>query len=409
MFVASAEARPENGVPPKWVIDMEFTPTEEQAMFRDAVSRFAQEHLAPGAQARAGAEGYPWDVAQLMAGQGLLGITIAEEDGGQGGTLMDAVIAVEEVARWCPGSVDVVHAGSFGAIRTLAAFGSPEQKKRFLPSLLAGNGLIAIAMSEPEAGSAVTELNTSATPDGDGFRINGSKVFVTFSPEATLFLVYVRFGPGTDGIGSVLIERGTPGFSLGAPNGFMSGDSWQQLYFEDCPVGPENVLAGEGGFKRQIAGFNAERIGNSVRSLALGRHAFELARAHALERRQFGRLLCEFQGIQWKFADAAVDLEAAGLLLYRAAANADKGLPSAHDTALAKLACNRAGFAAANEAVQVLGGLGFSEPSLAEYCLRRTRGWMIAGGSIEMMKNRIAEGVFERRFSQRPPRATDPV
>ncbi|MDP6602852.1 MAG: acyl-CoA dehydrogenase [Rhodospirillales bacterium] len=388
---------------------MEFTPTEEQAMFRDAVSRFAQEHLAPGAQARAGAEGYPWDVAQLMAGQGLLGITIAEEDGGQGGTLMDAVIAVEEVARWCPGSVDVVHAGSFGAIRTLAAFGSPEQKKRFLPSLLAGNGLIAIAMSEPEAGSAVTELNTSATPDGDGFRINGSKVFVTFSPEATLFLVYVRFGPGTDGIGSVLIERGTPGFSLGAPNGFMSGDSWQQLYFEDCPVGPENVLAGEGGFKRQIAGFNAERIGNSVRSLALGRHAFELARAHALERRQFGRLLCEFQGIQWKFADAAVDLEAAGLLLYRAAVNADKGLPSAHDTALAKLACNRAGFAAANEAVQVLGGLGFSEPSLAEYCLRRTRGWMIAGGSIEMMKNRIAEGVFERRFSQRPPRATDPV
>ncbi|MDP7666589.1 MAG: acyl-CoA dehydrogenase family protein, partial [Rhodospirillales bacterium] len=95
------------------------------------------------------------------------------------------------------------------------------------------------------------------------------------------------------------------------------------------------------------------------------------------------------------------------LLLYRAAVNADKGLPSAHDTALAKLACNRAGFAAANEAVQVLGGLGFSEPSLAEYCLRRTRGWMIAGGSIEMMKNRIAEGVFERRFSQRPPRATD--
>ena len=264
------------------------------------------------------------------------------------------------------------------------------------------------AMTEPEAGSAVTDLDASATPDGDGFRINGSKVFVTHSPEATLFLVYVRFGPGTDGIGSVLIERGAPGFSLGAPSAFMSGDSWQQLYFEDCPVGPENVVMGAGGFKRQIAGFNAERIGNAARALALGRHAFELARAHALERRQFGRPLCEFQGIQWKFADAAMDLEAAGLLLYRAAVNADKGLPSAQDTALAKLACNRAGFAAANEAVQVLGGLGFSEPSLAEYCLRRTRGWMIAGGSIEMMKNRIAEGVFERRFSQRPPRATEP-
>ena len=108
---------------------MEFSPTEEQAMFREAVSRFAQEHLAPGAQARAQVHDFPWDVARLMAGQGLLGITIAADDGGQGGTLMDAVIAVEEVARFCPSSVDLVHAGSFGAIRTLAAFGSPEQKK----------------------------------------------------------------------------------------------------------------------------------------------------------------------------------------------------------------------------------------------------------------------------------------
>ena len=377
-------------------------------MFREAVSRFAREHLAHGAQARAQVHAFPWDVARLMAANGLLGITIAEDDGGQGGSLMDAVIALEEVARCCPSSVEAIHSGSFGPIRTLAALGSAAQKERFLPPLLAGDGLIAIAMTEPEAGSAVTDLDASATPDGDGFRINGSKVFVTHSPEATLFLVYVRFGPGTDGIGSVLIERGAPGFSLGAPSAFMSGDSWQQLYFEDCPVGPENVVMGAGGFKRQIAGFNAERIGNAARALALGRHAFELARAHALERRQFGRPLCEFQGIQWKFADAAMDLEAAGLLLYRAAVNADKGLPSAQDTALAKLACNRAGFAAANEAVQVLGGLGFSEPSLAEYCLRRTRGWMIAGGSIEMMKNRIAEGVFERRFSQRPPRATEP-
>ena len=377
-------------------------------MFREAVSRFAREHLAHGAQARAQVHAFPWDVARLMAANGLLGITIAEDDGGQGGSLMDAVIALEEVARCCPSSVEVIHSGSFGPIRTLAALGSAAQKERFLPPLLAGDGLIAIAMTEPEAGSAVTDLDASATPDGDGFRINGSKVFVTHSPEATLFLVYVRFGPGTDGIGSVLIERGAPGFSLGAPSAFMSGDSWQQLYFEDCPVGPENVVMGAGGFKRQIAGFNAERIGNAARALALGRHAFELARAHALERRQFGRPLCEFQGIQWKFADAAMDLEAAGLLLYRAAVNADKGLPSAQDTALAKLACNRAGFAAANEAVQVLGGLGFSEPSLAEYCLRRTRGWMIAGGSIEMMKNRIAEGVFERRFSQRTPRATEP-
>jgi alkylation response protein AidB-like acyl-CoA dehydrogenase len=159
-----------------------------------------------------------------------------------------------------------------------------------------------------------------------------------------------------------------------------------------------------GGFKRQIEGFNAERIGNTARSLAVGRHAFNLAREHAKNRRQFGRPLCEFQGIQWKIADMAMNLDAAQLLLYRAAVNAEHGLPSAYETAVAKARCNKVGFEVANESVQILGGLGYSAESLAEYCMRRTRGWMIAGGSIEMMKNRIAEEVLGRRFSQRPER-----
>src|SRR5699024_5501986 len=123
------------------------------------------------------------------------------------------------------------------------------------------------------------------------------------------------------------------------------------------------------------------------------------AREHALIRKQFGRELCEFQGLQWKFADMYMKLEQAQLLLYKAALEGEHGLPSAHSTAMAKLACNLAGWDAANEALQVMGGLGFSQESLVEYCLRRTRGWMIAGGSIEMLKNRIAEGIFERRFS----------
>jgi alkylation response protein AidB-like acyl-CoA dehydrogenase len=309
------------------------------------------------------------------------------------------------VALVCPRSADVVQAGNFGPIRTFSEYASVPQKIRFLPKLLAGEAVIAVGMSEPEAGSAATDLKTTATPDGDGFRIDGSKVFTSNSPEADLFLVYVRFGPGVDGIGSVLIERGTPGFSLGQPTRFLSGDDWRQLYFENCRVGKENVLLGPGGFKKQIQGFNAERIGNTARALAVGRHAFNIARAYALERKQFGRPLCEFQGLQWKFADMAMQLEAGQLLLYRAAVNADRGLPSAYETSLAKAFCNQAGFAAANEAVQILGGLGYSEESLVEYCLRRTRGWMIAGGSLEMMRNRIAEEIFERRFPQRPPRA----
>jgi alkylation response protein AidB-like acyl-CoA dehydrogenase len=380
---------------------MDFELTQDQTAFAESVRRFARGKLAEGALHRAHDPNYPWDTAKLLAQQGLLGITIPESDGGVGGTLMDAVIAIQEIALVCPKSADIVQAGNFGPIRTFAEYATPEQKARFLPDLLNARKLISLGMTEPDAGSAVTDLTTSAKKDGDSFVINGSKIFTTHSTEAELFLVYVRYGAGLNGIGSVLIERGTPGFSIGQPSRFMSDEQWSPLYFENCRIPASNVLLGEGGFKKQIAGFNVERIGNAARSLGLGRHAFNVAREHALVRSQFGQPLCEFQGLQWKFADMAVKLDAAQLLLYRAIANAKDGLPSAYDTAVAKLACNLAGWEVANESLQVMGGMGYSKETLVEYCVRRTRGWMIAGGSIEMLKNRIAESVFDRRFDQR--------
>jgi len=387
---------------------LNFELNEEQQSFADAVRRFAHDKLAGGALERAHATHFPWDAAKLVAEQGLMGIAFDEADGGQGGTLMHAVLAIQEVALICPKSADIVQAGNFGPIRTFVEYATAEQKARFLPDLLGGRKLISLGMSEPDAGSAVTELKTSARIEGDEVVINGSKVFSTHSPEAGLFLIYVRFGPGVGGIGSVLVERGTPGFDVGAPSAFMSGETWSPLYFENCRIPKANILLGEGGFKKQISGFNVERLGNSSRALALGRHAFNVARDHAIVRKQFGRELCEFQGIQWKFADMQLKLEMAQLMLYKAALEAElpgrHGLPSAQTTALAKLACNQAGWDVSNEALQVMGGLGYSQESLVEYCVRRTRGWMIAGGSIEMLKNRIAEGVFERSFSQRPPK-----
>ncbi|WP_421851353.1 acyl-CoA dehydrogenase family protein [Oricola sp.] len=381
---------------------MNFELTEEQRIFFDTVKKFAQRELSVGALQRAHSDTYPWDVAEKFSEMGLLGITIPVEKGGVGGSLMDAVLAIQAVASVCPRSADVVQAGNFGPLRTFAEYATPEQRERFLPAILAGKTVMSVGMSEPEAGSAVTELKTMAVKDGDHYVINGTKVFGTHSSEADVFLVYVRYGPGTDGIGSVLVEKGTPGFTVGKSSAFMSGECWSQLYFEDCRIPAANVLLGPGGFKKQISGFNVERLGNASRAVAVGRYAFELAREHADSRRQFGRNLCEFQGLQWKFADMAVRLEAAQLMLMRAVVNAETGLPSAQDTAMAKLICNEAGFFAANESMQILGGLGFSEESLAQYCVRRTRGWMIAGGSTEILKNRIAEGVFDRRFSQRP-------
>jgi alkylation response protein AidB-like acyl-CoA dehydrogenase len=381
---------------------MAYELTEEQQTFARSVRRFAERHLMEGALKRAHNPAFPFDIAKLMGQNGLLGITLSEQDGGQGGTPFDAIVAIDQVAQVCPRSADVIQAGNFGPIRTFAEFATEDQKKRFLPGLLAGEMAISLCMSEPDAGSAVTELKTQAELVGDEIVINGTKVFSTHSPDASVFLVYVRFGPGVKGIGAVLVERNAPGLEIGLPSSFMNGEQWCQLYFNGCRVSKANLLMGPGGFKNLISGFNVERLGNSARALALGKFAFNAARQHALIRRQFGRELCEFQGIQWKFAEMATKLDAAELLLHRAAhSKGADGLPDGYSTAMAKMACNEAGNFAANESLQVMGATGFSQETLVEYCVRRTRGWMIAGGSIEILKNRIAENVFERRFSQR--------
>lgn len=381
---------------------MDFTLDAERQIFQDSVRGLSQRHLADGALARARDPQFPFDVARIMAKNGLMGITIPEAEGGAGGTLLDAVIAIQAVASVCPKSADVVQVGNFGAIRTFAEYASAAQKERYLQPLLKGEKIIGLGMTEAGAGSAVTDLITHATPDGDGYRVTGGKVFTSHSVEADTFLVYLRFGPGIGGIGSVIMERGMDGFSFGEPSTYMNGEQWCALYFDNAYVPGKNVLLGPGGFKKQISGFNAERIGNAARAQALGRFAFDTARDYVIDRTQFGRPLAEFQGLQWKFVDMLVQLEAAQLLLYRAAVSADRGLPDGQQTALAKLACNTAGFEACNQAMQAMGGMGYCDESLVEYCFRKSRGWQIAGGSLEMMRNRIAEGIFDRRFSQRP-------
>ena len=385
---------------------MGFELTDEQAIFVRSVRGLAERHLRSDALKRAHNPSFPFDVAELMAENGLLGITLSEEDGGQGGTPFDAILAIDQVAQVCPRSADVIQAGNFGPIRTFAEFATKEQKDRFLPSLLAGKSVISLCMSEPQAGSAATELTTQAQFESDDIVLNGTKVFSTHSPDAAVFLVYVRFAPGVDGIGAVLVERAAAGLNISPPSSFMNGEHWCTLFFDNCRVSKRNLLLGQGGFKKLISGFNVERLGNSARALALGKYAFNLAREHALVRQQFGRHLCEFQGIQWKFAEMATRLAGAELLLQQAARSKDSdGLPDGAATAMAKLACNETGHYVANEALQVMGATGFSQEALAEYCVRRTRGWMIAGGSIEILRNRIAENVFERRFPQKVAKA----
>ncbi|MEO7727778.1 MAG: acyl-CoA dehydrogenase family protein, partial [Burkholderiales bacterium] len=257
---------------------MDFALSAEQIMFRDSVASFARKELADGALARAHSAQFPHEVARKMAAAGLLGILLPEEDGGAGGTLMDAVLAIEQIAVYCPRSADVIQEGNFGAIRVLAQFANADQKKRYLRPLLRGDEVIAVAMTEPDAGSATTDLTTTAVADGDGFRVSGTKVFP--NPHADMYLVYVRYGPGVGGIGSVMIRKGAKGFTVARPSKFMSENEWAPLYFDNVYVPPEDVLLPAGGFKKQISGFNAERIGNASRSLASGRYCYSLAREY---------------------------------------------------------------------------------------------------------------------------------
>jgi alkylation response protein AidB-like acyl-CoA dehydrogenase len=378
---------------------MDFSLTSEQRSMVEMATRLARD-LPPSVEG----EDYPWDAMRAFAGVGLAGIALPLEDGGQGCELLDAVLAIEAVARARPRAADMLQAMNFGAIRQLAAFGSAAQKEAYLAPVLSGEKLVTVGMTESEAGSAVSDLRTTARLDGDEVVLTGTKLFNSDGPSATHHVVWARFGDGVRSIGSVIVPADAPGFQHGPDERFSSGERYCSLVMEDCRVPADHILLAEDGFRKMMEQFNIERLGNAARSLGYGQRAVDLAVEYAASRRQFGRPLAEFQGLQWKLADCALELEGARLLLYKAAWAAETGAPSALDTALAKCACNEAGYRAADAALQVFGGSGFSSESEIGYLLTRTRGWMMAGGSVEMLRNRIAESLFGRRFSQRPER-----
>lgn len=378
---------------------MDFRLTDEQQQLVDAAKRLATERFADeGAY-----EGFAFHHAQTLAEHGFTGIALPVEDGGQGGGLMDAALVMEAVSTVSAAAGDAVQATNFGAIRQLATFGSAALKERVLPQLLAGEGLVSVGMSEPEAGSGLTDLRTTARIEGDEVVLDGEKSWNSNGPDTTHVVIWCRFGPRTSDIGSVLVPTDAPGFTKGPPEHYMSGDRYCALVMADCRVPAENILLEGDGFRRMMTMFGVERIGNAIRALALAQHAFDLAVEHARTREQFGRPLCEFQGLQWKFADMRMRLDAARLLIYRAVVGADQGAPDPAEATIAKCYANEAAWFVANEALQVFGAIGYSTALPIERLVRKIRGWMIAGGSVEMLRNRIAEDVFDTRFSQRRP------
>lgn len=377
---------------------MKFTLSEEQLALQETARRLAEAHFAASAFQH---EGFAWASARTLAANGFTGITIREEDGGQGGSLMDAVLVMEAISKVCPNSGDAVQATNFGAIRQVAEFGSDRVKEDVLPGLLRGDSLIGAGMSEPDAGSALTQLTTTAEYDGDEVIVRGQKLWGSHANELTHSVVWARFGSSARDIGCIVVPADTAGFTRGRPETYMSGERHCTLFFDEVRVPREYVLADKDALRQMFTIFGVERVGNATRSLALAQTAFERAVEHAKQREQFGRPLCEFQGLQWRFAEMKMKLDAARLLIYRAVSNADGGAPNPAEATLAKCYTNQIAFEVTNDALQVFGAMGYSTEAPMEYFVRRTRGWMIAGGSVEMMKNRIAEDIFGRRFSQR--------
>ena len=385
---------------------MDFQLSEEQSMLKKSVHDFADQRLAPLVQ-QWDEKGESLDRAILSqyVDMGLMGITIPQKYGGAGLTAFEAVLAIEELARVSPIAALPVFETSVGPVRVIDLFGTEGQKERFLPPACKGEKLMSVAMTEPEAGSALTDLTTRAVLKGDQYVINGQKRFISGGGHSDAYMVYVRMSDqkGAKGIGGIVVDKDAPGLTFGKQEVFMGlhGMPSSDLIFEDCLVPKENLIIPEGGFAFLMQAFDVERCGNATMSLGIAWGALEAAKKYAQERKAFAKPICEFQAVQFLLADMAMKVEAARLLIYRAAVNAGQGIPSIFESSVAKCFANEIGKEVTDMALQVFGGYGYSKEYPVERMLRDSRGWPVAGGTVQMQRINIAGAMLKRRFSQR--------
>ncbi len=379
--------------------------------FRNEARKLAEREFAPRAAHWDEHEEFPAVNRDKLAELGYLGMFIPEEYGGSGAPVIQGTVFLEEMARVCFNTALVSQLYLNGPSRAISVLGSDEQKKRFLPDMAAGKKFIAIAISEPEAGSAVTDLRTTATKDGDGWVLNGNKCWSTGAHVADYALVFCRFGKasGAKGIGAFVVDLKKPGARIGHISLKMGGRGLTEaeIILENYKAGPEDVLV-EGdpessrSFALLMSSFGPERVGNAAMCVGLAQGAFEAAKSYSEIRHQFGRPIKEFQGLQWKIADMATQLHAARLMVYRAATNpAPNGFPDPMDATMAKLYANEMAQRVTNEALQIHGHNGYTREYPLERMVRDARGFALGGGTVEILRNTIAAMVYGHSFNQR--------
>ncbi|WZH52466.1 MAG: acyl-CoA dehydrogenase family protein [Nocardioides alkalitolerans] len=382
--------------------------TPEQQQLRELAAEVAREVYAPKAeQWDRDRTAVPADEVTRLADLGFLGIAIPEEYGGHGGTLLDALIVQEELAKQCRPAAFQVFEANVGPCRVIEFFGTEEQKHHYLPKVVSGEVTMAIGISEPDAGSAATDMKTRARREGDEIVITGNKRWISNGGHADHYLIYCRLNddPGAKGIGAVIVPADTPGMSFGAGEKLMGfrGIPSADIYLDEVRVPASNVVVDAGGFHKLFGVFSIERLGNATMSLAIGQASLDRTVAYVEQRHQFGRPLVEFQNVQMTVATMATQVEAARLLIYRAAVNGGTGLPVPYEVSVAKCFANEMGKQVSDLAMQMHGGNGYSEEYGIERLHRDSHGWAIAGGTPAIQRVRIASELFGRNFNQRPP------
>lgn len=385
---------------------MDFRLSEDQLALQETARTFARSEL-PKIAEKLERDNVPpdHDLIKRYAEMGFLGINVPSELGGLGLGNLDALIVLEEFAKISSAVAFPIFESMVGPVRAVERFASDSLKQRIVPKVCAGEMVVAVAMSEPEAGSALTDLRTKAVIEGDTIRLNGTKRWCSGGGHADAYVVYCRLSddPGARGIGAVLVEKDTAGLTFGPNESLMGfrGIPSSDLNFDDCEVPLDNLVVPAGGFKKLMEAFDLERCGNATMALGQASGALEDVLAYVEDRKQFGKTLSEFQAVQLKLAEMKMKVEAARLLIWRAASNAEDGLPSILDSSLGKCFSNTIAREVTGDAMQLMGAYGYSQEFPMERRLRDAWGWGIAGGAIDIQKVNIASAMLGRRFDQR--------
>ncbi len=373
---------------------MKFELTDEQRQIVATVRAVVQEKIKPRAMKWMDGT-FPHENFRDLAEIGILGMAVPEEYGGMGLPVFETALVLEEIAKACY----VTAIGVMGVVgvqtKIIDNFAPESLKRRILPSVASGDTILAVCMTEPHAGTDVASYRTNADIVGDKLILKGSKTLISRVDEAAVFVVFTRIDkrPGREGIGCVLVERGTPGFEVIGRYHTMGGENLAEIGFDNCEIPIENLIVREDGFRKLLNAFNTQRCLNPSISLGLAEGAFEEAVRYARGRTAFGKPIGEFQGMRWKLAEMYRDIEVGRAMLYRACATANP-FPDPYQAALAKMYCNEMSIRVTSEAIQVHGGFGYTDEYPVSRLYRGARYGSLGGGTTETLKELVGKRIM---------------